>query len=107
MNHEDQERVIQKLQQDWEQLDELGDRTPSLIEIKDQIILFEAKKKKAFYKELGLFLLTAVLILSVFVTSVFQAPYMFIVIQVCAIVVAPLVCYVLAKREKKEGNEVA
>ncbi|MCL7746695.1 YxlC family protein [Halalkalibacter alkaliphilus] len=103
---EDQEH-IRKLQQDWKQLDELGDRSSaSFAEIKEQLAAYRVKQKQVFFKELIIFLATAVLILSVTLTSLFQAPVIFIVIQAGAVVVAPIIFFVLIRRKKREGAVV-
>jgi Ca2+/Na+ antiporter len=94
---------MQKLKHDWEQLDELGEHLPATIaEIKEQVTVYQAKQKKAFYRELAIFLLTAVFIMSAIVMSIVQAPLLFIVLQVGAIFLAPIILYLLSKRKKQE-----
>lgn len=103
MIRRDDQDEIQRLKHDWEQLDELGERSPATIaEIKEQVTVYQAKQKKAFYRELAIFLFTGVFIIGAIVMSIVQAPLLFITIQVGAVVLAPIILYVLSKRKKQE-----
>ncbi|KHF37827.1 YxlC family protein [Halalkalibacter okhensis] len=102
---EDQEH-IRKLQQDWQQLDELGERSVTFSEVKEQLSTYRVKQKQLFYKELIVFLVTALFILSVTLMSLLQAPVLFIIIQVVAVVGAPVVLFFLIKRKKREGTVI-
>ncbi|OIJ19424.1 hypothetical protein BKP45_13340 [Anaerobacillus alkalidiazotrophicus] len=100
---DDQEKIL-KLKHDWEQVDKLGGNSSiSVLEIKNQLKVHEAKQAKKFYKELTLFLFTAVCILSAIIMSFVQSPVLFIAIQIGSIFFAPLVLFVLLKRSKQEG----
>ncbi|OIJ14322.1 hypothetical protein BKP37_08210 [Anaerobacillus alkalilacustris] len=104
MKRRDDQEQIQKLKHDWEQVDKLGGSSSiSVIEINNQLKAHEAKQAKKFYKELTLFLFTAVCILSAIIISFVQSPVFFIAIQIGAIFLAPLVLFVLLKRRKQEG----
>lgn len=93
---------LEKLKLDWEQLDELGDNhTVSKFEMKEQLKIYQEKRKKAFIKELILFFVTAVCILSFFIISLVQAPTIFLVIQISAMVIGPIVYLILINRKKK------
>ncbi|MDT8858768.1 YxlC family protein [Alkalihalobacillus sp. MEB130] len=105
MKRSEEQEQISKLQHDWKQLDELGDRSPaSVLQIKELIALQKEKQKRAFYKEVSIFFVTAILLLSVFMMSIVQAPVVFLTVQVGAIVFAPIILYVLVKRKKDEGK---
>jgi hypothetical protein len=95
---------IKQLKQDWQQLDELGERSISMMEIKNGLHVYHEKKKRMFYKELVIFLCTAFVILSSFTLSFFRAPGLFIAIQVGAIILAPFFLFVLFKRKNKKGK---
>lgn len=101
---ERKDNTITQLQQDWKQLDGLG-ITPTLTKeaLKEQLIVAKAEKRKAFQKELGLFILVALLILTFFTTAIFKAPLIFIGTQVFALTVAPIIFLFLMKR-KSEGS---
>ncbi|WP_078555612.1 YxlC family protein [Bacillus alkalicellulosilyticus] len=102
--NDQQDKITNALQQDWKNLDSLAEQTPSVFEIKEQIVAFKAERKKAFYKEFGLFLLTAILILTAIAMSIAQAPILFLVIQGLAVIVLPIIGVVLYKKEKAEGD---
>ncbi|MBM4765184.1 YxlC family protein [Bacillus sp. B15-48] len=104
MKQDDREQ-IQKLHQDWEQIDELAAHSStSVINIKEQLADYRAMEKKRFYKELAIFLFTAVFVLTVFALSIVQVPRVFIYIQVGATFLAPIVLFLLFKRKKQEGE---
>lgn len=98
----EQERTISQLKRDWEQIDELADNDSSVMKIKEQVMAYKVKRKQAFYKELGLFILTALFTLTLIITTVFQAPIVFMTIQAAAAFVVP-VAYILYKRSRREG----
>ena len=101
----EEQHQLEKLQQDWQQLDELaGHPSISTIEVKQQLAVHQEKQKKGFYKELMIFLMTAVFILSFFIISIVQAPVLFIMIEVCTAILGPIVYFVLVKRKKQEGK---
>ncbi|MCM3671852.1 YxlC family protein [Mesobacillus maritimus] len=102
---EEQHHQIEKLKQDWKQLDELaGDPSLSAIEMKQQLEVYQEKQKKRFYKELLMFFATAVLILSCFIISLVQAPILFLVVEIGAMILGPIVYFALVKRKNKEGK---
>lgn len=105
MKRNTNQRQLQKLQQDWEQLDGLKEfLSPSILEIKEQVGVFQTKQKKRFYKELALFFFVAIVTLSAVLLSVFRAPDLFVLIQIGAMIVAPMVLFILLKRKKQKGN---
>lgn len=61
---------------------------------------FKTKAEKAFRKELCLFTLTALVILTVMATAILQIPALFIAIEVIGIIVAPLSFIVFTINEK-------
>jgi hypothetical protein len=106
MSNQDKKKdeLLTKLQKDWHQLDELASPPiPEARHIQEQLLTAKAATKKAFYKELALFIATALVILTAFTTIVLQAPAIFIVTQVSAIVIAPLVLLLLRKN-KQQGS---
>ncbi|WP_338472445.1 YxlC family protein [Niallia sp. XMNu-256] len=105
MKKGEEQTPIQKLQQDWKQLDELaGNPSISAIEMKRQIAEYKEKQKKRLYKELMIFYVTALCILGFFITSFLRAPGLFIAIEILAMIIGPIVYYILVKRKKKERN---
>ncbi|KMJ57329.1 hypothetical protein AB685_18200 [Bacillus sp. LL01] len=108
MNKQDKKEndLLSKLHKDWKQLDELGSPPmPSAQQLQEQLQMAKTAKRKAFQKELGIFLITALLILAAFTTAMLQAPMLFIIIQASALVIAPIIYYLLQKnRSKQEGS---
>jgi hypothetical protein len=104
-NHENEkDSIVSKLQKDWNQLDELGTPPiPTLDTLNEQLYAAKFERKRAFHKELSIFIITALVILTALTAAVLQAPIIFIVMQVSALVVAPIVYYGLTKR-KQEGR---
>jgi len=101
-----EQELLTKLHKDWQQLDELGSPPiPSAQQMQDQLHLAKSAKRKAFQKELSIFVITALILLTAFTTAMFQAPIIYFVIQVSALVVAPTIFYILQKNKaKQEGN---
>lgn len=104
-NHKNEKDIIvSRLQKDWKQLDELGTPPiPTLETLNDQLYVAKVERKRAFHKELSIFIITALVILTAFTAAILQAPTIFIVTQVSALIVAPIIFYVLTKR-KLEGS---
>lgn len=105
-NHEDRkDRLISQLKSDWQQLDQLGSQpVPNKNAIKEQLIIAKAEKRKAFYKELSLFIIFALFILTVLTTVIFKAPLLFLWAQILSLVAAPLIFLILNRRKKKEDS---
>jgi hypothetical protein len=101
--HDDRkDHLISKLQKDWEALDEIGlPTTPSQKMLKEQLIMAKQEAKRAFHKELSLFIFIALVTLTVLTTAVFQSPIIFIGTQVLALIVAPLIFLLLSRRKSK------
>jgi hypothetical protein len=105
MNKRDDQEKLKMLKRDWNQLDELGEDPPAaLVEIRKQLDALHEQQRKTFYKELKVFLTTAVFILTVIITSIVQQPVIFIGIQAAASILAPIVLYALMKRKRREGK---
>ncbi|QFT87429.1 hypothetical protein FIU87_02095 [Bacillus sp. THAF10] len=105
MNEQDKKHTtIKKLQNDWKQLEELATPPiPTAQKLQEQLQLSKAKKRKAFQKELGIFIFTAFIILTIFTATILQVPQLFIIIQLSAFIVAPITYYILHKRNQ-EGS---
>ncbi|MFE7064636.1 YxlC family protein [Sutcliffiella sp. NPDC057660] len=104
MSRQDNEKdnTISKLQKDWKQLDELGTPPiPTLETLNEQLYAAKVERKRAFHKELSIFIITALVILTALTAAVLQAPTIFIVTQVSALIVAPIIFYVLTKRNQE------
>ncbi len=101
-----EQELFTNLQKDWKQLDELGSPPiPTAQKLQEQLQVAKTAKRKAFHKELSIFVITALVILAVFTTATLQAPMLFIITQVSALVVAPIIYYTLHKnRTKQEGS---
>lgn len=105
-NHEDpKDKLLSRLQSDWQQLDRLGSQPiPGQATIKEQLAMAKAAKRRAFYKELALFIMFALFILTALTTIVFKAPLLFIWTQVLSLIAAPIIFIILSKRRAKEAD---
>ncbi len=102
-----EQELLTKLQNDWQQLDELGSPPiPTAQQMQEQLQLAKSAKRKAFQKELSIFVITALVLLTAFTTAMFQAPMLFIVIQVSAFVIAPIIFYILQKNKAKQEGSI-
>ncbi|WP_019153659.1 YxlC family protein [Robertmurraya massiliosenegalensis] len=102
-----EKEFFKQLKEDMEQLDELsGHSTPSVHTLKEQLIVAQMEKRRAFRKELIVFVLTALFILTAFTVVVFKAPIIFVVIQIAALVGAPVLFFFLRKRQS-EGRPLS
>ncbi|MFP3359955.1 DUF5345 family protein, partial [Planococcus sp. SIMBA_143] len=77
MNDKEEEKIVQHLKQHWQYIDDLGKESLSKVDMQEQLLMFQQKKKKAFYLESAYFLLTAIVILTAVTISLFQAPIFF------------------------------
>ncbi|WP_154992097.1 YxlC family protein [Priestia megaterium] len=103
MREENDNQPLHSLKKDWEQLESLASHERiSLHAIQEQLLIQKQKQKKAFRKELCLFTLTALVILTVVATAILQIPALFIAIEVIGIIVAPLSFIVFHYKRKKE-----
>jgi uncharacterized membrane protein len=105
-NHEDlKDKLLSRLQTDWQQLEQLGSHSiPGKAAIKEQLAMAKVEKRKAFYKELSLFIMIALLILTALTTIIFKAPLFFIWTQVLSLIAAPIIYLILSKRKTKEAS---
>ena len=93
--------ILQSLKADWKNLDEAAsDQNLSSYNIQQQIHLFHQKRRKAFMKELILFIFTAIFLLSLFVTTVFKGFHIAVYIQLFSILAGPIVYLLLTKRDE-------
>ncbi|TKC15277.1 YxlC family protein [Robertmurraya kyonggiensis] len=91
-----------QLKKDWDQLDKLSEHSaPSINALKEEIIIAKVEKGRAFRKELCLFILTALIVLSAFTVAVYKVPVIFLVIQIVALVGAPILFFFLRKRNSE------
>lgn len=97
-----QEEWIKQFQQDMEKIDSIEPYVPDSQYLLETINEFKWKRKRAFYKELIAFLLTAVFIMTLYVTIAFNLPQVFIWIQIIAFLAIPMVIFFERKRRKKQ-----
>jgi len=103
MDHHNKENdLVKMLKSDWESLDTIaGNPEIGQQEIQEQLVLSKLHRKKAFRKELLLFILTAIFILGLFVTTILKSVQTIMYIQVCAGLMGPVIYVFLSKREGK------
>lgn len=103
-NHDKESDMLKVLKEDWENIDALAG-TPKITqhEIHEQLHIYKFNRKRAFRKELSLFILTAIFILGLFITIIFKSMETILYIQVCAGFIGPAIFIFLTKRERKVG----
>ena len=101
-DHNQTDKLMEELQKDWNHLENLSITTePSSFFIKEQLQNYQLNKKKAFHKELRLFMVTAVLLLSCLsIIACITLPTI-VIMEIISIIVAPIIYFVLIR--KKEG----
>ena len=101
-NHNKESDMLKVLKEDWENIDAIAG-TPQFTqhEIHEQLHSYQLNRKKAFRKELSLFILTAIFILGLFITIIFKSMETILYIQVCACLIGPVIYVLLSKRERK------
>ncbi len=105
-NHDDEkDKLLSRLQSDWQQLDKLGSQpVPGKTALTELLMMAKVEKRKAFYKELSLFIMFALFILTALITIVFKAPLLFIWTQILSLIAAPIIFLFLSKRKAKEAD---
>jgi len=101
-NHDKESEMVKMLKGDWESIDAIAG-TPQMKQhdIQEQLHLYKLHRKRAFQKELSLFILTAVFILGLFVTAMLKSVQTILYIQVCAALMGPVIYVFLSRREGK------
>lgn len=101
-NHNKENEIVKVLKEDWNKIEAIGG-TPKITqqEIQEQLHAYKMNRKRAFKKELSLFILTAIFILTLLVTTIVKSVQAIIYIQVCACLIGPIVYVILSKREGK------
>ncbi|WP_413374761.1 YxlC family protein [Alkalihalobacillus sp. 1P02AB] len=103
-----EKRIIHDLKKDWHQLEQLSDHHfPSRFEVGQQVALFVKEKKKQLIRELLLFVITALILLSITLFTLFQSVLLFIMIQVFAVLMGPIIWLVLFKKDKQREERLS
>ena len=106
MNKNLDQDTLTKLKADWEKVDALSEkhRLPSH-SVKEQLQLHKQAKQKAFQRELKLFIVTAITILTIFILIALKAPVFVLFIWGGSIIVAPIIFFYLSKTQRElEGD---
>ncbi|WP_430787159.1 YxlC family protein [Virgibacillus flavescens] len=99
-NHKEESDTLKVLKADWESMDAIaGNPQMNQHDIQEQLQLDKRNRKRAFRKELSLFILTALMILGLFVTTILNSLETILYIQVCTALVGPVIYVFLIKRE--------
>jgi lipopolysaccharide/colanic/teichoic acid biosynthesis glycosyltransferase len=101
-NHNKEDGMVKMLKEDWERMDAIaGNPQVTQHDIQEQLHLYKLHRKRAFRKELSLFILTSVFILGLFVTAMLKSVQTILYIQVCAGLMGPVIYVFLSRREGK------
>lgn len=103
-DHNQTDKLIEGLQKDWNHLENLPIRKePSSYFMKEQLQNYQLKRKKAFYKELKLFMGTAILLLSCLsIIIAFLALHTIVIMEVVSIIVAPIIYFTLMRKQERK-----
>lgn len=103
-NDQDQtDKLIEDLQKNWNLLENLPiSKESSSFFLKEQLQNYQLKRKKAFYKELKLFIITAILLLSSLSFIAFLALHTIVIMEVVSIIVAPIIYFILMRKQEGE-----
>ncbi|WP_400245255.1 DUF5345 family protein [Niallia sp. JL1B1071] len=102
-DHNQTDKLIEDLQKDWNHLEYLPIRKePSSYFMKEQLQNYQLKRKKAFYKELKLFMGTAILLLSCLSIIASLALHTIVIMEVVSIIVAPIIYITLMRKQERK-----
>lgn len=91
--------TISKLNDGLEKLDTMDTYTPNEKWFEQMVLGQQEQLKKKYRRELGWFLLSAVLILSVVIFTLMEIPQIFILLQVSAVAVAAIYSYKVIQKQ--------
>ncbi|WP_141433095.1 YxlC family protein [Bacillus sp. 03113] len=105
MIDENEKEIASILNIELSKVDEkLEPQIPTTNELHQLLMQLKETRKKAFRKELGWFLFSAIFILSFYVMMAAKNPIIFITVQVLAVIVIPIGIFIEKRRQnRKEG----
>mgnify|MGYP005750942521 CR=1 FL=1 len=106
MNKNPKQDTLTKLKADWEKVDALSEKhlLPSH-SVKEQLQLYKQARQKAFQRELMLFIVTAITLLTIFILIALNAPIVVLVIWAGSILIAPIIFFYLSRTKRTlEGD---
>ncbi|MEK3914089.1 YxlC family protein [Paenibacillus sp. FSL H7-0331] len=93
------EAITAALREGWDGLDQhIHVFTPELDWFQQQIQQRQAVNRKRLVLELGLFVIIAVILLSLFISLTLWAPAIFLIIQLIAVLIVPFVLVTLLRK---------
>ncbi|VEF47254.1 sigmaY antisigma factor [Bacillus freudenreichii] len=97
---------IEPLMNDLRKLEETQQaEVPQQSELMDTLAEFKRKRKKAWKRELAIFIFTALTILATYFVVSLKMPAVFLWVQVLAIITIPII-YAAEKKRRRSLNEV-
>jgi Flp pilus assembly protein TadB len=95
----DEEKITAALHEGWDRLDNhIQAFTPELDWFQQQIQQRQVGNRKRLVLELGLFVIVAVILLSLFISLTVWAPAIFLIIQLIAVLIVPFVLVSLLRK---------
>ncbi|WP_240414242.1 YxlC family protein [Paenibacillus periandrae] len=95
----DEGKLTAALHEGWDRLDNyIQASTPELDWFQQQIQLRQAANRKRMVLELGLFVIIAIVLLSVFISLTLWTPAIFLIIQLISVLIVPFVLVSLLRK---------
>jgi Flp pilus assembly protein TadB len=103
MKESNESEWISTLMEDLQSIEEIHEpEIPEQYQLMNTLNELKAKRKAAFKRELAVFLITALMILTLYATIAFKMTTIFIWIQVLALIFIPIIFIAEAKRRRKQ-----
>ncbi|MDA7025243.1 YxlC family protein [Bacillus sp. CLL-7-23] len=91
MKERDEKETISHLKQELKKIDDIFEpASPPQFELDQRLALFKKERKRAVQKELLCFIMSAFVILSVYITISIRVPVIFLTVQGVAFVLLPV-----------------
>jgi Flp pilus assembly protein TadB len=106
MKEGSEKESISRLKEDLKRIEDIYEtEAPPSFQLMNTLNEFKAERKKASKRELAAFLITALIILALYTTIVFNMSTAFIWIQVVALIVIPVI-FIAEKKRRNKLEEV-
>lgn len=107
VNEREEKETISHLKQELKKIDAAFEPAPlHQFELNRQLARFKQERKRAMQKELLCFMVSAFVILSLYITISIQVPVLFLMVQGAALILLPALVMFEKKRRRTADGEV-